>query len=47
MKCAIRAVLLLFLVFPAAVPAQKSRSDLSGTISAVYGTSDPMSGESF
>jgi hypothetical protein len=45
MKCAIRAALLLFLVPPAAVLAQKSGSDLDGTISPAYEASPPSAVE--
>lgn len=42
MKCAIRAALLLSLVLPGALAAQKWGSDLRGTISSAYEASDPM-----
>ena len=42
MKCAIRAVLLLFLVPAVALPGQKSRFDLRRTMFPTYETSDPM-----
>jgi hypothetical protein len=44
MKCAIRPVLLMFALSPAAVLAQKSGSDLPGAISPAYEASDPMGG---